>query len=152
LLLATHNGLDSPDIELRCRRGIPCRPDGRRGPPSLFCNGGQSMKLTSHVLLEPSCKAVGPIPPQHPFASPRKSWGDIYLIPLLIINTPSPSKSFHTLRPFTAAVPALLSNFAAFCLLVVTPVNGTARPPTAGEHMMRSHCLRLHIIWSTTSQ
>jgi hypothetical protein len=33
---------------------------------------------------------------------------------------------------FCQAYPALLSNVATFCLLVVTPVTGTARPRTAG--------------------
>ena len=85
--IATHYGLDSLEVESQWRRGFPCRPDGPRGPPSLLYNGGRRVILTTHVLLQPSCKAVGCIPPPLPSASTGMSWGDLYLLTLLIINT-----------------------------------------------------------------
>jgi len=54
---------------------------------SLLYNGGRSVVLTTHVLLEPSCKAVGRLPPLPPSASPEMSWGDLFLLPLLTIFT-----------------------------------------------------------------
>ena len=77
--------------------------------PSLLYNGGQSVMLTTHVLLELSCKAVlrtytpplPPLPAQECHGVTFTSY--IYLSQIL----PSPSKYFHTLRPLTVAIQIL---------------------------------------------
>jgi len=62
-------------------RAVQMSPEAH---PSLLYNGGRSVVLTTHVLLQTSCKAVGCIPPLPPSASPGMSWGCLYLLLLFV--------------------------------------------------------------------
>jgi len=86
--IATRYGLYGTGIKSRQRRDFPCRPDGPQGPPNLLGQwvlglsrgwSGQSVVLTSQLLLLLGFNWVGIVPPPPVCACIGMSTGDLYL-------------------------------------------------------------------------